>query len=140
MLDDRHAQISRISSRQSLESRRREFREKFWRILGGEPQRTSLNARIVGSISKPDYRIEKIIFESQPGFFVTGNLYLPKTITGKHPAILFPLGHEEGAKAHDAWQHVLVTFARRGFICFAWDTLGQGERIQMWDDDFKQSK
>jgi cephalosporin-C deacetylase-like acetyl esterase len=140
MLDDRHAQISRISSRQSLESRRREFREKFWRILGGEPQRTSLNARIVGSISKPDYRIEKIIFESQPGFFVTGNLYLPKTITGKHPAILFPLGHEEGAKAHDAWQHVLVTFARRGFVCFAWDTLGQGERIQMWDDDFKQSK
>jgi cephalosporin-C deacetylase-like acetyl esterase len=140
MLDDRHEQISRISSRQSLESRRREFREKFWRILGGEPQRTSLNARIVGSISKPDYLIEKIIFESQPGFFVTGNLYLPKTITGKHPAILFPLGHEEGAKAHDAWQHVLVTFARRGFICFAWDTLGQGERIQMWDDDFKQSK
>lgn len=140
MLDDRHEQVSRIASRQSLAARRAEFREKFWRNLGGMPERTSLNARIVGSIEKPDYRIEKVIFESQPGFFVTANLYLPKTITGKHPAILFPLGHEEGAKAHDAWQHVLVTFARRGFVCLAWDTLGQGERIQMWDDDFKQSK
>ena len=140
MLDDRRDQVSRISSRQSLDSRRLEFREKFWRNLGGMPERTALNARIVGSISKPDYRIEKIIFESQPGFFVTANLYLPKIITGRHPAILFPLGHEDGAKAHDAWQHVLVSFARRGFVCLAWDTLGQGERIQMWDDDFKRSK
>jgi cephalosporin-C deacetylase-like acetyl esterase len=140
MLDDRREQVSRIASRQSLASRRAEFREKFWRNLGGMPERTSLNARIVGAIEKPDYRIEKVIFESQPGFFVTANLYLPKTVTGKLPAILFPLGHEDGAKAHDAWQHVLVSFARRGFVCLAWDTLGQGERIQMWDDDFKQSK
>ena len=140
MLDDRHAQISRISSRQDLDARRREFREKFWRILGGMPERTSLNARVVGSINKPGYKIEKVIFESQPGFFVTANLYLPQPLNGKHPAILFPLGHEEGAKAHDAWQHVLVTMARRGFVCLAWDTLGQGERVQLWDDDFKESK
>ena len=140
MLDDRHAQIARISSRQDVDTRRREFREKFWRNLGGMPERTPLNARVVGTLDKPGYRIEKIVFESQPGFFVTANLYLPQTIVGKHPAILFPLGHEEGAKAHDAWQRLLVTFARRGFVCLAWDTLGQGERVQLWDDDFKQSK
>ncbi|MBM3795003.1 MAG: hypothetical protein FJW31_13245 [Acidobacteria bacterium] len=77
-------------------------------------------------VDRPDHRTEKIVFESQPGFFVTANLYLPKPLRtgGKHPAILFPLGHEEGAKAHDAWQHVLVTFARRGYVCLAWDTLG----------------
>lgn len=142
MLDNRRDQVSRIASRAAVDERRREFREKFWRNLGGMPARTPLNARVVGTINRADHRVEKIVFESQPGFFVTANLYLPKTAAAgtRHPAILFPLGHEAGAKAHDAWQHVLVTFARRGFVCLAWDTLGQGERIQMWDDDFKESK
>lgn len=142
-LDERRARVTaQLTTRAALEAHRREFREKFWRNLGGMPERTPLNARVTAVVDRPDHRIEKIVFESQPGFFVTANLYLPKPLRsgGKHPAILFPLGHEEGAKAHDAWQHVLVTFARRGYVCFAWDTLGQGERIQMWDDDFKESK
>ncbi|MGH9671824.1 MAG: alpha/beta hydrolase, partial [Bryobacteraceae bacterium] len=57
-----------------------------------------------------------------------------------YPAILFPLGHEAGAKAHSAWQSVLVSMARKGFVCLAWDPISQGERIQLWDDDFRDSK
>jgi len=140
LLLERKAQIAKISSTQDLHARRQYFRERFTKALGGLPERTPLNARTAGTIEFPDYRIEKVIFESQPGFHVTANLYLPKTGVAPHPAILFPLGHEQGAKAHEAWQYVLITFAKRGYVCLAWDTIGQGERIQMWDDDFKESK
>jgi len=136
----RRAETARISTLAQLAERRRLFRERFTRALGGFPDRTPLNPRVTGAIDMPGYRIEKVIFESRPGFHVTANLYLPKSGRAPHPAILFPLGHEAGAKAHDAWQHVLVTFARRGYVCLAWDTLGQGERIQVWDEDFQESK
>ena len=98
------------------------------------------NARTVATLDFPDYKIEKVIFESQPKFYVTASLYVPKNVTGKRPAILFPLGHENGAKAHDAWQYVLVTFAKRGYVCLAWDTLGQGERLQFWDPELRAPK
>lgn len=119
---------------------RQGVREQILRSIGGLPQRTPLNARVVGTIARDGYRIEKIIFESQPRFYVTANLYVPTSGTAPYPGILFPLGHESGAKAHDAWQHVLSNLARRGFVLLAWDPIGQGERVQLWDEDFRTSK
>ena len=55
--------------------------------LGGLPVRTPLNARTVGVLERDNYRIEKVIFESQPRFFVTGNLYLPKQGRGPYPGV-----------------------------------------------------
>src|SRR5438876_8268453 len=74
------------------------FRRQIIANIGGFPERTPLNAKTVGVIERENFRIEKIIFESQPKFYVTANLYLPKNGTGPFPAILFPLGHEAGAK------------------------------------------
>ena len=139
-LAQRRDAVGRISNQRDLDARRKLIREKLVRELGGFPEKTPLNARLVGTLDFPTHKVEKIIFESQPGFQVTANLYLPKTGIAPHPAILFPLGHEQGAKAHEAWQYVLVTFARRGYVCLAWDTIGQGERIQHWDDDFLDGK
>ncbi|HPT27293.1 MAG TPA: acetylxylan esterase [Bryobacteraceae bacterium] len=117
-----------------------EFRKRFIEGMGGLPERTPLNARVVGSLARDGYRIEKVIFESQPGFHVTANLYLPATGKGPFPAILFPLGHESGGKAYPVWQQLLATFARRGYVAFAWDPAGQGERVQHWDEALGDSK
>lgn len=117
-----------------------EFRKRFIEGLGGLPERTPLHARVVGSLSRDGYRIEKIIFQSQPGLYVTANLYLPATGNGPFPAILFPLGHEPGGKAYPVWQQLLATFARRGYVALAWDPAGQGERIQHWDEALGDSK
>src|SRR5262249_39216292 len=103
-------------------------------------ERTPLNAQIVGTIERENFRIEKIIFESQPSFYVTGSLYLPKSGTSPYPAILFPLGHEAGAKAHEAWQYALGSFATKGFVAFAWDPISQGERSQFYDPDLRASR
>lgn len=121
-------------------ARKEYVRDRLTKALGGFPERTPLNPKTTGTLPFDGYRIEKIVFESQPSFYVTANLYVPATGTGPFPAVLFPLGHEEGAKAHSAWQQVLVSFARRGYVCLAWDTIGQGERVQLYDEDFEASK
>ncbi len=140
LLRERSAEIERISTKPGVEKRRAYTREKMLQALGGLPERTPLNARTVAVLDREDYKIEKVIFESQPRFYVTANLYLPKKGTAPYPGILFPLGHEEGAKAHSAWQQVLVSLAKKGFVALAWDTLGQGERVQLYDPDFGESK
>jgi cephalosporin-C deacetylase-like acetyl esterase len=140
LLAQRRQAVTNIASLKDLKSRQQNWRERMWSDLGGQPERTPLNARTVGVLDRGDYRIEKVIFESRPGFYVTANLYLPKQGKAPYPAILYPLGHEEGAKAHVAWQQTLVSLARRGFVCLTWDPIGQGERIQFYDEDWHDSK
>ncbi|MEP7365225.1 MAG: acetylxylan esterase [Acidobacteriota bacterium] len=138
-LDERERKVAGLNA-SALQARRESVRAQMQRSVGGFPNRTPLNARVTGTLDRGDYRIEKIVFESQPRFFVTANLYIPQRGTGPFPAILYPLGHEEGAKSHSAWQKMLVTFARRGYVALAWDTLGQGERVQLFDEALGASK
>ena len=140
LLEQRRRAIDGITATSGLKARQQYWRERMWNYLGGQPQRTPLNARTVGVLDRGDYRIEKIIFESRPKFYVTANLYLPARGTPPYPAILYPLGHEQGAKAHSAWQRTLANLARRGFVCLTWDPLGQGERVQFYDEDWHDSK
>lgn len=139
ILDQRRAASARWSATE-ITGRRQYLREHMLRAIGGLPERTPLNARVTGVIDREDYRIEKVIFESRPRFYVTANLYLPKRGKGPYPAVLYPLGHEDGAKAHFAWQQMLVTLARNGYVGLAWDGPGQGERVQLYDPDFRSSK
>lgn len=137
-LDERATRVRQTTDWAAYRTR---FREQLMATLGGPfPEKTPLNTSVVGVVEKQGYRIEKVVFESQPKFFVTANLYLPATGSGPFPGILFPLGHESGAKAHSAWQMVLGNLARRGFVLLAWDPIGQGERVQLYDEDFKGSK
>jgi len=52
------------------------IRQKIRQSFGPNPERTPLNAKITGTVERDTYKIEKIIFESRPGFLVTGNLLL----------------------------------------------------------------
>ena len=63
------------------------------------PTKTPLNAVIHGKIDRGEYTVEKVYFESAPGFFVTGNLYRPKNIQGKVPGVMFAHGHRENARS-----------------------------------------
>lgn len=139
-LDKRDRQVAQLSTLSDLARRKAYVREVMTRDVGGFPERTPLNARVMGVLDRGDYKIEKIIFESLPHFYVTANLYLPKTGQPPYPAILYPLGHEQGAKAHSAWQIMLGSLATKGYVALAWDTLGQGERIQIYDHDFEEWK
>ena len=136
----RQAEIAGITDLNSLRARQQSVRARIIRMLGGLPERTPLNARVVGTLERDGYKIEKVVFESQPNFFVTANLYLPTRGSGPYPAVLFPIGHEEGAMSYPVWQQILATLARRGYVALTWDPIGQGERVQLYDADFQDSK
>jgi len=140
MLTQRQRQIGRLATIQDVSRRRAYVRERMLKYLGGFPERTPLNARVVGVLQRPGYRIEKVMFESQPHFFVTANLYLPTTGHPPYPAILFPLGHEPGGKTNPTWQQILGSLATKGFVALTWDPIGQGERLQIYDEDLRESK
>lgn len=132
--------IGTLSSPESVIKRQAYVRGRILKAIGGFPDRTPLNPRTTGVLQRDGYKIEKVVFESQPGLVVTANLYLPEKGTPPYPAILVPVGHEPSAKAHDAWQRLLATFARNGFAALTYDPIGQGERIQLYDPDLKVSK
>ncbi|HEY3131424.1 MAG TPA: acetylxylan esterase [Acidobacteriota bacterium] len=140
LLAERERKIAGLSTPQQVAERRAYIREKILQALGGLPDRTPLNARVVGVLERDNYKIEKVIFESQPRFYVTGNLYLPKNGRGPYPGILFPLGHELGGKTNETWQQMLGSLATKGYVAFTWDPIGQGERVQLYDPDFDDSK
>ena len=100
----------------------------------GRPPRLRgpLNPRITGRIDAGSYTIDKIIFESLPGFFVTANLYRPQT-TGRHPAVLVQCGHTQEGKPEP--QRLAANLALKGFVVLTFDPIGQGEREQTYSPE-----
>ncbi|QNI35782.1 alpha/beta hydrolase family protein [Edaphobacter albus] len=135
----RRKMIDSVRTSQDVQKRAALVREQLWTVLGGSPERTPLNPRVVGSIDRGIYRIEKIIFESRPGIYVTAHLYLP-SIQGPHPGILAPLGHTTEGKSYRSYQHCFQNLARQGFVVIAYDPFGQGERRQYLDRDSKRPR
>ncbi len=116
-----------------LRRRQAEFRQWLIDAIGGLPQRTPLRPRITGTLDRDGYRIEKIIFESQPRFYVTANVYVPARVRAPFPAVIGVAGHSNVGKAEPVYQHVWISLARRGFLVIAIDPPGQGERSEYFD-------
>lgn len=107
------------------------IRESF----GPEPEKTPLNARVTSITERETYRIEKVVFESRPGFLVTGNLYVPKGREGPMPAVVGTCGHSLNGKAETAYQSFCQGLARMGYVVLIYDPIGQGERFQYIKDE-----
>lgn len=119
------------------------IRKAFLEGLGGLPdERTPLNARSAGTLTRDGYSIEKMVLESLPGFHITGNYYRPDG-DGPFPAVLFLCGHSAAAKASPWYQRPCIELAQNGFVVLVIDPIGQGERVQSYDPDtgeiFRQS-
>ncbi len=122
--------------------------------LWPEPTRTPLEPVIHGRIDRGDYTVEKVFFQSAPGLFVTGNLYRPKQVTGKVPAVLFAHGHWTDARLSESspaelrqeiatgaerfedggrsrFQSLCVQLARMGCVVWQWDMLGNADSQQI---------
>ena len=136
---ERRAQIRALDSPEAVKRRQTYIRETILASLGGFPERTPLAARITGTFDRDGYRVEKLIFESMPGFAVTANVYVPRG-QGPFPAVLGTAGHSEDGKAADLYQRGWIEMARRGMIVLAFDPPGQGERSQYWSAAARKSR
>jgi len=121
--------IKSATACRAWQAQRREF---FLKQIGGLPERTPLNARVVGTLRGGGYRLEKILFESRPGFHVTANLYLPAT-PPPWPGVLVPCGHSHEGKAVGQYQRASILLAKHGMAALCYDPVGQGERYQILD-------
>ena len=118
------------------------------------PPRKPIQPTIHGRVDRAEYTVEKVFFESYPGFFVTGSLYRPKHRTGPLPAVLSPHGHFSNGRFHDhGWQEVqrqifqgaerfeaggrhpiqarCAQLARMGCVVFNYDMIGYADSQQI---------
>jgi dienelactone hydrolase len=111
--------------------------DAFIGAVGGLPERTPLNPKVVGTVARKGYRVEKVIFESQPKHYVTGLLFLPdaKRFPPPYPGVLVPCGHAFEAKGYDAYQSMGALLALNGMVAFVFDPIDQGERGQYMGKD-----
>jgi hypothetical protein len=131
-LEVRSTKIALIHSLSQWQQKQQQIRYILMKALGAFPSKTPLNARITKSIKKDDYRIENIIYESQPGYYVTSSLFIPGELKdGKGPAIIYCSGHSDNG--YRAYQSILINLVKKGFIVFAFDPIGQGERLQYYN-------
>ncbi|MFH1022031.1 MAG: hypothetical protein V1809_01420 [Planctomycetota bacterium] len=108
---------------------RKKVRAAVRRAFSPVPAKTPLNARMAGVVDRPAYRIEKLIFDSRPGCWVTANLYLPKR-DGPVPGVLGPCGHSKLGKAEARYQAFAQRLATAGFAVLMYEPFNQGERDQ----------
>ncbi|MEY4484988.1 MAG: hypothetical protein RL693_2440, partial [Verrucomicrobiota bacterium] len=128
------AQRNALKTNADAEGYVKSVQERIRQCFGPPPEKTPLNARITRTLERADYRIENIIFESRPGYLVTGNLYLPVGRKFPVPGVIGVCGHSLNGKAAEAYQTFAQGLARQGMVCFIIDPAGQGERFQYLND------
>jgi dienelactone hydrolase len=138
---ERRAAFAAVTSKADLETVQTSLRDKFLSLLGGLPQSKGVPpAKILNTIEAEDYSIEKLVFESSPGYFVSALLYRPRKIAGRLPGVISPCGHSPEGKAASTYQILHINLVKRGYIVLTYDPVGQGERSQFWDEQKKKSR
>lgn len=137
-LAQRRTAITAIQTQNQAIRRRDQVKETIYKLLGGAPiKSTDLHAQVVGTLQGEGFHVEKIIYDSLPGFHVTANLYLPEGATTPVPGVIYTSGHGPAGKA-EAYT-VAGNLARNGIAVLAYDPMGEGERIQFLDPETGRS-
>ncbi|MEX1212817.1 MAG: alpha/beta hydrolase family protein [Balneolaceae bacterium] len=140
LLEQRKKRSDRLVSREAFRQWREEKRATLERIVGPFPERTPLNTEVTGRIEREGYRVENLIYESRPGFRVTGSLFTPEEADRTPaPAILYVSGHTTDAYRYDPYQHLILNLVHKGFVVLAIDPIGQGERLEYLNPESGES-
>lgn len=137
-----------VDTPEKLAAYRKEARQVFIDSIGGLLPRgreglltgtaTPIDPQEGPAIDRGSYTVRSICFQSAPGVYVTGSYYVPKNIKTPSPAVLFVCGHGNEGRLDDDYQKVCQTIVAAGFIVFAMDPLGQGERANFYDPETKE--
>jgi hypothetical protein len=81
-------EVAELKTQAEAEARKARTRATLLKLIGGLPQtRTPLAAKTFGVVQEDGFKVEKITYDSLPGYHVTANVYVP---TGGGP---FPGRH-----------------------------------------------
>ncbi len=126
----REKQLRRLKTRRDVEAFQEKVRRAVRASFGPLPKRTPLMPKVTGRIERPGFVIEKLVFNSRPGCLVTANLYLPRGVQERAPAVLVPCGHAEEGKGYSLYQELCQRLVSCGFVVLIYDPFDQGERHQ----------
>lgn len=117
-------------SRRAWEKRRPERLRQYYEMMGidhlmAKQTRTPLNVRVTGTLDRERYTVLKLYYESLPKLYVTANLYIPKGLKGRAPAVLYVCGHSAGQKV--PYQPHARRWAELGFVTLIVDSIQLGE-------------
>ena len=127
--------LTQLTTAEDWFDQRDELRQQLKEMLGLDPmpERTDLEVQVTAVTEHEDFLVRRLHYQSRPGLYVTGNLYVPRDVQEPLPAILYVCGHGRvkidgvsyGNKVH--YQHHPAWFARNGYVCLSIDTLQLGE-------------
>ena len=131
LLENWKVEYEKLKTAEEILLYQKRMRKLFIESIGGLPERTALNAEVVGEIKRKGYRIEKILYESQPNHHIAALMYLPESEEFKrpYPAVFFPCGHSRNGKANEGYQKACALMALNGLAVLTYDPISQGERI-----------
>ena len=129
MLDSYYERLSaphhlQAKSLDEWQQRREVVRRQTLRDIGLDPlpQRLPLDVHYGGTLDREDYVLRRLYFQTWPGVYASGWLYLPKT-PGRHPAILNPHGHWENGAMHPVMQSCCLGLVKKGYVALTVDSV-----------------
>jgi len=125
--------IADLSSAEEIREYQREARGRLLTAMSGFPAQTPLNPQTAGILERDGYKVEKVIFESRPRYYVTANVYVPRKGSPPYPAVLAPVGHWGMGKSFEEYQRLGIYLVRGGYIVLVYAAPGQGERTQYFN-------
>ncbi len=136
ILAERSEKLDKIKTGKQAREYCDNVRRKITRCFGPLPKKNPLNIRVISEKECDGFSRQNLLFESRPGYFVTGNLYIPSG-KGKAPAILFCAGHSPEGKAAPIYQTCCQMLVKQGYLVFFPDPVSQGERWHYANDEFQ---
>ena len=130
--------LAAYSTLEEWEARAAHIRKHILVVLGlyPLPEKSPLKPRVFRRVERRGYSVEKVYFESLPGFLVCGNLYRP-TDGGPHPGVACPHGHcrrgrlENDDTAFGSIPGRCINLARQGHVVFSYDMAGYNDSSQI---------
>ena len=135
ILQERAERLDAVQTRAQAEAYVDDVRAKAARCFPALPARTDLNAQITGTLDLGEICLEKVVYESRPGFLVSANLYLPSQFDTELPCVLGLCGHSDSGKAYGPYQFFARGLASKGFAVLIVDPVSQGERRQFYTEE-----
>lgn len=116
-------------SKDEWEKRKADLRARMFAAMGDFPEKVcDLEPRVIDTLKRDGYKIEKLIFQSRPNVWVTATAYVPEA-KEKVPAVLVVHGHWAWARRDPVVQSRCIGLAKLGFFVLAVDAFGAGERF-----------
>lgn len=114
------------------------------------PTRVPLDPIVHSERRYNGYRVVNVAFTSVPGYWVTGNLYLPENLSDPVPAVLHTHGHSGKVTDDGGWerhgrfkadvQYRAATLARMGAVSLTIDMFGYGDSTAQLGPDGHRHK